>query len=69
MRRINPAIIPRNHRVEQALEAAVERGDLGPFRELLEALAQPYDDPGARFAAYMEPPRPEERVLATFCGT
>jgi uncharacterized protein YdiU (UPF0061 family) len=69
MRRVNPAIIPRNHRVEQALEAAVERGDLGPFRELLEALAQPYDDPGARCAAYMEPPCPEERVLATFCGT
>ncbi len=69
MRRVNPAIIPRNHRVEQALEAAVERGDLAPFQELLEALRRPYDEPPARFAAYAEPPRPEERVLATFCGT
>ncbi len=69
MRRVNPAIIPRNHRVEQALEAAVERGDLDPFNELLEALRRPYDEPSARFAAYTDPPRPEERVLATFCGT
>ncbi len=69
MRRVNPAIIPRNHRVEQALEAAVERGDLQPFGELLEALGRPYDDPPDRLAKYMKPPRPEERVLATFCGT
>ena len=69
MRRVNPAIIPRNHRVEQALEAAVERRDLAPFHELLEALARPYDEPPARFLPYIEPPRPEERVLATFCGT
>lgn len=68
MRRVNPAYIPRNHRIEEALAAASERGDLGPFETLLEVLSRPYE-PEARFAAYENPPRPEERVLRTFCGT
>ena len=38
MRQTNPAIIPRNHRVEQALESAVNEGDYGPFEKLLELL-------------------------------
>lgn len=68
MREANPVVIPRNHRVEQALEAASERQDLQPFRALLEALARPYEDrPG--LAPFQAPPRPEERVHATFCGT
>lgn len=68
MRRANPAFIPRNHLVEAAIVAAVEREDLAPFEELIGVLARPWDDqPGmARHAA---PPQPEERVLATFCGT
>jgi uncharacterized protein YdiU (UPF0061 family) len=68
MRQLNPAFIPRNHRVEQALNAAIEREDLRPFNELLQVLARPYEDQ-PRFAAYAEPPRPDERVLHTFCGT
>ncbi|MDR9808671.1 protein adenylyltransferase SelO [Rhizobium hidalgonense] len=65
---VNPAFIPRNHRIEQAIEAAVENGDFSLFEALLTVLAKPYEDqPG--FAAYMEPPKPSERVLATFCGT
>ncbi|MBB3397156.1 MULTISPECIES: protein adenylyltransferase SelO [unclassified Rhizobium] len=68
MRAVNPAFIPRNHRIEQAINAAVEDGDFSLFEALLAVLAKPYDDqPG--FAAYMEPPKPEERVLQTFCGT
>jgi uncharacterized protein YdiU (UPF0061 family) len=68
MRRVNPAVIPRNHRVEAVISAAVEREDFGPFEEMLEVLSQPYDlDPG--FEDYERPPRPEERVLQTFCGT
>ena len=63
----NPARIPRNHQVEHALNAAMN-GDLAPFERLRGALAEPYiDDP--RFDAETRPPRPEERVLATFCGT
>ncbi|MEO3470737.1 protein adenylyltransferase SelO [Roseomonas sp. CAU 1739] len=68
MRAVNPAFIPRNHLVEEALSAAVQRDDLAPFEDLLAVLARPFDDqPGReRFAL---PPRPEERVTATFCGT
>jgi uncharacterized protein YdiU (UPF0061 family) len=68
MRAVNPAFIPRNHLVEAALAAAVERGNFEPFEELLEVVSRPFnDDPAlARFAL---PPREEERVLQTFCGT
>jgi serine/tyrosine/threonine adenylyltransferase len=68
MRQVNPAYIPRNHRVEQMIVAAVERGDLAPFDELLAVLSQPYQEQPA-FAAYANPPQPNERVLQTFCGT
>jgi uncharacterized protein YdiU (UPF0061 family) len=68
MRRVNPAIIPRNHRVEEALSAASERGDYEPFRRLLAILQRPYDEhPEA--SGYERPPQPSERVLQTFCGT
>jgi len=67
MNAVNPAFIPRNHRVETAIRAA-EQGDLGPFDSLMAVLAQPFDDqPGQE--AYADPPLPEERVLQTFCGT
>ncbi len=68
MRAVNPARIARNHRVEQALSAAIERGDMAPARELIAALAQPYADAPA-FDAYAAPAAPAERVLRTFCGT
>jgi uncharacterized protein YdiU (UPF0061 family) len=68
MRAANPAYIPRNHLVETALNAAVERGDFGPFEQLLEVMARPYEErPGLE--RYAKPPEPEERVLQTFCGT
>jgi serine/tyrosine/threonine adenylyltransferase len=68
MRAANPAYIPRNHIVEAALAAAVERADFGPFEDLLGVLARPYDEvPGQE--RYALPPRDEERVLQTFCGT
>ncbi len=68
MRRANPAIIPRNHRVEEIIAAAVAHGDFAPFEAMLDAVTRPYEDrpEAARFA---EPPAPEERVLETFCGT
>jgi len=68
MRAVNPAFIARNHRVEQAIGAAVERGDYAPFEELATVLSRPYEEL-PRFAAYAQPPLPEERVLRTFCGT
>jgi serine/tyrosine/threonine adenylyltransferase len=68
MRQVNPAFIPRNHRVEAVIRAAVDTGDFGPFHELLAVLRRPYDDQPA-YARYMEPPQEHERVHQTFCGT
>ena len=68
MRRVSPRFIPRNHRVEAVIEAAVEREDFGPFEELLEVTARPYED-RVEFARYADAARPEERVIQTFCGT
>jgi uncharacterized protein YdiU (UPF0061 family) len=64
----NPAFIPRNHRVEAMIRAAVDHQDFGPFEELLAVLSRPFDDQ-PDFAHYTEPPAEEERVRATFCGT
>ena len=68
MRSINPAFIPRNHRIEAVIEAAVDGDDFAPFEELLTVLSKPYEDQPA-FAGYAEPPEPHQRVLQTFCGT
>jgi serine/tyrosine/threonine adenylyltransferase len=68
MRRVNPAFIPRNHRVEAALNAATEESDFDPFRRLLGILQRPYDEQPEN-AEYAQPPQPSERVLRTFCGT
>jgi serine/tyrosine/threonine adenylyltransferase len=68
MRAVNPAFIPRNHRVEAALDAASSRNDMAPFNALLALVQRPFDDhPGSE--AFMLPPADHERVLATFCGT
>ena len=68
MLRANPLFIPRNHLVEAAIEAAVERDDFTPFEALLDVLARPFDlQPGRE--DYTRPPAAHERVLATFCGT
>ncbi len=68
MRAASPAFIPRNHRVEAVIRAAVDAEDLGPFAELLEVLSRPFEDQPA-MARYAEPPQEHERVLQTFCGT
>ena len=68
MRAVNPAVIPRNHRVERALAAAIDEGDLSPFTELMQVLSQPYED-RPEFADYAKPPETSERVYRTFCGT
>lgn len=67
MQAVNPAVIPRNHRVEEALAAAEERDDLAPLHRLLAALAAPYEA-GADRAHYQEPPG-DDRYYRTFCGT
>ena len=68
MRAVNPAFIPRNHRIEAVIQAAVARDDYAPFEELIAVLAKPYEEQPA-FADYANPPEPHQRVLQTFCGT
>ena len=65
---VNPVYIPRNHLVEEAIDAAVNQQDFEPFHTLVDVLAQPFEfnDTRARFAT---PPRPEQVVRQTFCGT
>jgi uncharacterized protein YdiU (UPF0061 family) len=68
MRAANPAFIPRNHLVEEAIGAAVDNDDFAPFHSLLEVLSKPYNDQ-PDFARYALPPRPDQVVHQTFCGT
>ena len=67
MQNSNPAVIPRNHRVEEALEAAVEQEDYSVMERLLDVLANPYAhcEKQAEYAALPESPKP----YRTFCGT
>ncbi|WP_341888827.1 YdiU family protein [Variovorax sp. YR752] len=68
MRQASPWVIPRNHRVEEALAAATD-GDLAPFEQLLAALRRPFDEDAA-FARYAEPaPADATARYQTFCGT
>ncbi len=67
MRAHNPAIIPRNHQVEAALEAA-EQGDLSKLTRLLAALEKPYDD-RSEYAEFAAPPPADAGMYQTFCGT
>ncbi|KIC44592.1 hypothetical protein RA28_17030 [Ruegeria sp. ANG-S4] len=64
---VNPAFIPRNHRVEQMIQAAVA-GDYTPFNRLNAVLERPYDDQ-ADAEDLKRPPADDEVVQATFCGT
>jgi uncharacterized protein YdiU (UPF0061 family) len=68
MRKVNPAYIPRNHLVEEVIQAATQREDFQPFEDLLAVVTLPYEErPGLE--KYSTPARPEECVLQTFCGT
>ena len=67
LRAANPAVIPRNHLIEQAIAAATE-GRFAPFERLLGACLSPFDD-GPAQQPFMAPPSATERVLQTYCGT
>ena len=67
MRRVNPAVIPRNHRVEEALAAAEDHDDLSVLHRLLKVLATP-NEAGADAEMYQAPPS-EDGSYRTFCGT
>ena len=64
----NPAVIPRNHRVEEALAAADERADFTVMEKLLDFLSHPYQAPPEQ-AGYHLPPPASALPYQTFCGT
>jgi uncharacterized protein YdiU (UPF0061 family) len=67
MDRVNPLYIPRNHRVEEALQQAA-LGEMGPFRRLLDAVARPFDErPGLE--DYTGPAPAGGAQYVTYCGT
>ena len=68
MKLVNPAFIPRNHRVEQMIVQAVETGKFDLFEELLEVIKYPFTGQPA-FEAYARPAMPDEQVHRTYCGT
>ena len=68
MRQANPAFIPRNHRVQQAITAAMEENDYSLFETLLEVVTHPFDEQPGR-EEYSRPAEPSEQVFRTFCGT
>ena len=67
MRKTNPVFIPRNHRIEEVIQAG-RQGDFGPFRRLHEVLQRPFEEQ-PESAIYESAPEPHEVVQATFCGT
>ena len=67
MRQVNPIFIPRNHRIEEAIQAA-QLGDFKPFNCLVDVLAKPFNEQPDN-AEFEKDPAPEEVVHHTFCGT
>ncbi|MCP5557201.1 MAG: YdiU family protein [Verrucomicrobiaceae bacterium] len=67
MRHSNPVLIPRNHRIEEAIQAAYQ-GDFVPFHRLADAWQRPFED-NPDYADLQAAPEPHEIVRQTFCGT
>lgn len=68
MAKVNPIVIPRNHRIEEVIQAATSNGDLSPFHLLLERITKPFDECDVEID-YEAAPSAEEIVSRTFCGT
>ena len=67
MRSSNPLVIPRNHKVEEALDAA-NNGDFKPTKNLLKILEKPYED-RKEISEYQSPATLSGKIYKTFCGT
>ena len=68
MKKNNPLIIPRNHKVEEALMEATDNDNLEPLNKLLQVLKKPYEEqPGIK--NYQSLPLSNEKVYKTYCGT
>lgn len=64
----NPVIIPRNHQIEFAIQAAYQESDFEPFKALNEAVTDPFNEALA-MSDFAKAPAANERVARTFCGT
>jgi uncharacterized protein YdiU (UPF0061 family) len=69
MRAINPIYIPRNHLIEEAIQAAQKGADFAPFEKLGAVLSQPFTERAEVDIRYTLPAEPDQRVTQTFCGT
>jgi uncharacterized protein YdiU (UPF0061 family) len=67
MSAVNPILIPRNHRVEEAIQQA-QQGEFTLFHRLIEGTRQPYQN-RPEYADLEEAPEPNQVVCQTFCGT
>ena len=67
MKKTNPIFIPRNHRVEEVIQAGV-KGDFAPFHRLHKILKTPYEEQPEE-ADFEQSPERDQIVCATFCGT
>ncbi|HLW57623.1 MAG TPA: YdiU family protein [Bacteriovoracaceae bacterium] len=67
LEKINPLYIPRNHLIQKAIDLAYQ-GDFNFTKELIQVLSDPFTE-RAEFSSFASPPREEEKVTATFCGT
>ena len=67
LRKANPVLIPRNHRIEEMINAAL-KGDFSLFNRLLVAYRQPFEE-NPRFVDLKSAPNASEIVHSTFCGT
>jgi uncharacterized protein YdiU (UPF0061 family) len=68
MQHVNPVYIPRNHQIEAVIRAGEDDGDFSAFHALHDVLQNPYTQQKGK-ESYQRPPKPEEMVTQTFCGT
>ena len=68
MRSVNPKFIPRNHRIEQVINSAINEDDFSPFHEITKVLTFPFEEQ-REFSHYAVAPRSDQLVCETYCGT
>jgi uncharacterized protein YdiU (UPF0061 family) len=68
MNKINPLFIPRNHQIQRVIDFAIEAEDYEPLEQMLSAVTNPFGE-NPRLKHLSEPPKPEEEIKQTFCGT
>ena len=68
LKKTNPSVIPRNHVVENVINMVINNDDMNPFEELMDLLKNPYDDYDDK-QHLITPPKENEDIKNTFCGT